>query len=156
MRAGVCACVCLCVCVCVYMCICVVRLGLGMSACVCVFKFNKPSVLCVCVYHRFRESSSSYWLVEAADGCLNLWCVHICMCVFPYHLVLVYPGYNFLPGLCSFWWILAVFHQPGFHTSIVMLWKKQSRRTRICTKISKNEHTSALWEILHNTWGSMY
>ena len=37
----------------------------------------------------------------------------------------------------SFEWILAVFHRVGFHTSIVMLWEKQSRRSRICTQISK-------------------
>ena len=43
----------------------------------------------------------------------------------------------FNTGLCSFLWILAVFHRAGFHTSIVMLWEKQSRRTRICTQINK-------------------
>ena len=35
------------------------------------------------------------------------------------------------------WWILAVFHRAGFHTSIVMLWEKHLRRTRICTQTSK-------------------
>ena len=32
---------------------------------------------------------------------------------------------------------LVVFHRAGFHTSIVILWDKQSRRARICTQISK-------------------
>ena len=41
------------------------------------------------------------------------------------------------PGVCSFWWNLAVFHRAGFHTSIVILWEKQSRHTRICTLTSK-------------------
>ena len=40
-------------------------------------------------------------------------------------------------GVCSFRWNLAVFHRAGFHTSIVILWEKQSRRTRICTLTSK-------------------
>ena len=43
----------------------------------------------------------------------------------------------FTPGVCSFRWILAVFHRAGFNTSIVMLWEKQSRHTRICTQINK-------------------
>ena len=42
-----------------------------------------------------------------------------------------------IPGVCLFWWILAVFHRAGFHTSIVMLWERHSRRTRICIQISK-------------------
>ena len=33
------------------------------------------------------------------------------------------------------------FHRAGFHTSIVMLWEKQSWRTRICTQISKTNTT---------------
>ena len=42
------------------------------------------------------------------------------------------------PGMCLFHWILAV-----FHTSIVMLWEKQSRRTTICTQISKTSTPQA-------------
>ena len=41
------------------------------------------------------------------------------------------------PGVSSFRWNLAVFNRKGFHTSIVMLWEKQSRRTWICTLTSK-------------------
>ena len=41
------------------------------------------------------------------------------------------------PGVCSFRWNLALFHRAGFHTSIVMLCEKQSRRTRICTLTNK-------------------
>ena len=40
-------------------------------------------------------------------------------------------------GVCSFRWMLAVCPRAGFHTSIVMLWEKQSRGTWICTQISK-------------------
>ena len=36
-------------------------------------------------------------------------------------------------GVCSFSWILPIFHRAGFH----MLWEKQSRRAKICTQISK-------------------
>ena len=39
--------------------------------------------------------------------------------------------------MCSFRWNLALFHRAGFHTSIVMLLEKQSRRTWIFTQISK-------------------
>ena len=41
------------------------------------------------------------------------------------------------PGVCSFRWNVAVFHRAAFHTSIVMLWEKESRCTRICTLTSK-------------------
>ena len=43
----------------------------------------------------------------------------------------------YVPGVCSFRWILAVCHRACFNTSIVMLWEKQSRHTRICAQISK-------------------
>ena len=42
-----------------------------------------------------------------------------------------------IPEVCSFRWILAVFHRAGVNASIVMLWEHQSRRTRIGTKFSK-------------------
>ena len=41
------------------------------------------------------------------------------------------------PGVCSFRWIWALFHRADFHNSIVMLWQKRSRHTRICSQISK-------------------
>ena len=46
-------------------------------------------------------------------------------------------------GVCSFQWNLAVFHRAGFHTFIVILWEKQSRRTRICTLTSKTSTPQA-------------
>ena len=36
------------------------------------------------------------------------------------------------------------FHRAGFHTSIVILWEKQSRRTRICTLTSKTSTPQVL------------
>ena len=50
---------------------------------------------------------------------------------------------SFLTGVCSFRWNLAVFHRAGFHTSIVILWEKQSRHTRICTLTSKTSTPQA-------------
>ena len=62
------------------------------------------------------------------------------------------------PGVCSFRWILAVFHRAGFHTSIVILWEKQSRRTRICTLTSKTStplillSTTTAWGLSTADW----
>ena len=38
--------------------------------------------------------------------------------------------------------MLAVFHRAGFHTSIVMLWEKQSRRHEFAHKSAKRAHPS--------------
>ena len=46
--------------------------------------------------------------------------------------------------------ILAVFYRAGFHTSIVMLWEKQSRCTRICTQISKTSTPPPTWYWYHS------
>ena len=70
--------------------------------------------------------------------------------------------------VCSFQWNLAVFRRAGFHTSIVMLWEKQSRRTRICTQISKrsthqnlasrilvHNSLSASTQVFHECWSGL-
>ena len=56
-------------------------------------------------------------------------------------------------GLCSFRWNLAVFHRAGFHTSIVILWEKQSRRTRICTLSSKTSTPQGQFHHQHLSCG---
>ena len=50
-------------------------------------------------------------------------------------------GCAHFPEVCSFWWILAVFHWAGFHTIIVMLWRKAIKAHKNLHTNQQNEHT---------------